>query len=104
MTTATPTLLDVRFGPGVRNYLNEDYGFFSWILTKDHKRIAILYLISVSIMFVLDGFFAMMMRIELFTPEGDLLTSDTYNKLLTLHRVVLIFFFIITVVPAVLGN
>jgi cytochrome c oxidase subunit 1 len=104
MTTATPTLLDVRFGPGVRNYLNEDYGFFLWLLTKDHKRIAILYLISVSIMFVLGGFFAMMMRIELLTPEGDLLTSDTYNKFFTLHGVVMIFFFLIPVVPAVIGN
>src|SRR5947207_6279706 len=104
MTTATPTLLDVRFGPGVRNYLNEDYGFFSWILTTDHKPIAILYLISVSIMFVLGGFFAMMMRIELLTPEGDLLTSDTYNKFFTLHGVVMIFFFLNPVVPAVLAN
>ena len=104
MTTATPTLLDVRFGPGVRNYLNEDYGFFSWILTRDHKRIAILYLMSVSVMFVLGGFFAMMMRIELLTPEGDLLTSDTYNKFFTLHGVVMIFFFLIPVIPAVLGN
>src|SRR5205085_8520457 len=104
MTTATPTLLDVRFGPGVRNYLSEDYGFFSWILTRDHKRIAILYLMSVSIMFVLGGFFAMMMRIELLTPEGDLLTSDTYNKFFTMHGVVMIFFFLIPSIPAVLGN
>src|SRR5256885_8097551 len=104
MTPATPTLLDVRFGPGVRNYLNEDYGFFSWVLTKDHKRIAILYLISISIMFVLGGFFAMMMRLELLTPEGDLLTSDTYNKFFTLHGVVMIFFFLIPAIPAVLGN
>src|SRR5437764_5293591 len=104
MTTATPTLLDVRFGPGVRNYLNDDYVFFSWILTRDHKRIAILYLMSVSVMFVLGGFFAMMMRIELLTPEGDLLTSDTYNKFFTLHGVVMIFFFLIPVIPAVLGN
>src|SRR5947208_2037126 len=104
MTTATPTLLDVRFGPGVRNYFNDEYGALSWLLTKDHKRIAILCLISVSIMFVLGGFFAMMMRIELLTPEGDLLTSDTYNKFFTLHGVVMIFFFLIPVIPAVIGN
>src|SRR5438874_13202386 len=104
MTTATPTLLDVRFGPGVRNYLNDDYGFFSWILTRDHKRIAILYLMSVSVMFVLGGFFAVAMRIELLTPEGDLLTSDTYNKFFTLHGIVMIFFFLIPSIPAVLGN
>ena len=55
-------------------------------------------------MFVLGGFFAMMMRLELLTPEGDLLTSDTYNKFFTLHGVVMIFFFLIPVIPAVLGN
>ena len=104
--STTQTLYDVRFvePAKTRNYLNEDYGFFSWLLTRDHKRIGILYLISVSIMFVLGGFFAMMMRLELLTPEGDLLTSDTYNKFFTLHGVVMIFFFLIPVIPAVLGN
>src|SRR5438552_16618745 len=104
MTTATPTLLDVRFGPGVGNYLNEDYGFFSWVLTKDHKRIAILYLISISIMFVLGGFFAMMMRLELLTPEGDLLTSDTYNKFFTLHGAAMSLFSQTSAIPAVVCN
>src|SRR5207248_884931 len=75
-----------------RNYLNVDYGALSWLLTKDHKRIGILYMISISIMFILGGFFAMMMRLELLTPEGDLLTSDTYNKFFTLHGIVMIFF------------
>ena len=67
------TLHDVRFiePEKTRNYLNIDYGAFSWLLTKDHKRIAILYLMSISVMFVLGGFFAMMMRLELLTPEGD---------------------------------
>jgi len=104
--STSQTLYDVRFvePARTRNYLNEDYGFFSWVLTRDHKRIAILYLISVSIMFVLGGFFAMMMRLELLTPEGDLLTSDTYNKFFTMHGVVMIFFFLIPVIPAVLGN
>src|SRR5260221_9683322 len=100
------TLHDVRFiePEKTRNYLNEDYGFFSWILTKDHKRIGILYLLSVTALFMLGGFFAMMMRIELLTPEGDLLTSDTYNKFFTLHGIVMIFFFLIPAIPAVLGN
>src|SRR5205085_9619721 len=59
---------------------------------------------SSDLMFVLGGFFAMMMRLELLTPEGDLLTSDTYNKFFTLHGVVMIFFFLIPVIPAVIGN
>jgi cytochrome c oxidase subunit 1 len=87
-----------------RNYLNVDYGAMSWLFTKDHKRIGILYMISISIMFMLGGFFAMMMRLELLTPEGDLLTSDTYNKFFTLHGIVMIFFFLIPSIPAVLGN
>jgi len=87
-----------------RNYLNVDYVALSWLLTKDHKRIGILYMISISIMFILGGFFAMMMRLELLTPEGDLLTSDTYNKFFTLHGIIMIFFFLIPSIPAVLGN
>jgi len=100
------TYHDVRFlePAKTRNYLNVDYGALSWLFTKDHKRIGILYMISISIMFILGGFFAMMMRLELLTPEGDLLTSDTYNKFFTLHGIVMIFFFLIPSIPAVLGN
>jgi cytochrome c oxidase subunit 1 len=87
-----------------RNYLNDEYGVLSWLLTRDHKRIAILYLISVSVFFFVGGIFAFLMRLELLTPEGDLFTSDTYNKLFTLHGIVMIFFFLIPAIPAVLGN
>src|SRR6266404_961159 len=100
------TLNDVRFvePEGTRNYITHDYGALSWLLTKDHKRIAILYLFSITALFILGGFFAVAMRIELLTPEGDLLTSDTYNKFFTLHGIVMIFFFLIPSIPAVLGN
>jgi cytochrome c oxidase subunit I len=100
------TYHDVRFlePAKTRNYLNVDYGALSWLLTKDHKRIGILYMVSISVMFILGGFFAMMMRLELLTPEGDLLTSDTYNKFFTLHGIIMIFFFLIPSIPAVLGN
>ncbi|MGA8807414.1 MAG: cbb3-type cytochrome c oxidase subunit I, partial [Thermoanaerobaculia bacterium] len=103
---STVTLHDVRFvePEGTRNYVTHDYGALSWLLTKDHKRIAILYLFSITAMFILGGFFAVAMRIELLTPEGDLLTSDTYNKFFTLHGIVMIFFFLIPSIPAVLGN
>jgi cytochrome c oxidase subunit 1 len=104
MTSAT--YHDVRFIEPAksRNYLNVDYGALSWLFTKDHKRIGILYMISISVMFILGGFFAMMMRLELLTPQGDLLTSDTYNKFFTLHGIIMIFFFLIPSIPAVLGN
>jgi cytochrome c oxidase subunit 1 len=100
------TLHDLRWiePTKTRNYLNEDYGIFSWLLTRDHKRIAILYMMSVSLMFFVGGFFAFMLRLELLTPEGDLLTSDTYNKFFTLHGVVMVFFFLIPAIPAILGN
>jgi len=86
------------------NYLNADYGVKSWLLTTDHKRIALLYLGSITMFFFLGGFFAMLIRLELLTPAGDLVLSDTYNKLFTMHGIVMIFLFLIPSVPAVLGN
>ncbi|MCM2314647.1 MAG: cbb3-type cytochrome c oxidase subunit I, partial [Thermoanaerobaculia bacterium] len=86
------------------NYLNAEHGLMSWLFTIDHKRIAILYMISVTILFFVGGLFALLLRLELMTPQGDLFTSDTYNKLFTLHGVVMIFFFLIPAVPSVLGN
>ena len=67
------------------NYLNATYGLKSWLLTKDHKRIALLYLGSVSLFFFLGGVYAMMIRLELLTPQGDFLQSATYNKVFTQH-------------------
>ncbi len=86
------------------NYLTHDTSIQSWLLTKDHKRIALLYLLSVTIFFTIGGFFAMLVRIELLTPAGDFLTSELYNQAFTSHGVMMIFFFLIPVVPAVLGN
>ncbi len=88
----------------IPNYLNAEYGWKSWLLTKDHKRIAVLYLISISVMFALGGVFAMLIRLELLTPAGDLFNSDTYNKIFTMHGVTMIFFFLIPSIPATLGN
>ncbi len=86
------------------NYLNADYGVKSWLLTVDHKRIALLYLISITVMFVLGGLFATMIRLELLTPAGDVVGSDTYNKLFTMHGIIMVFFFLVPSIPAVLGN
>jgi cytochrome c oxidase subunit 1 len=90
--------------PGRTHYLNVDYGVRSWLLTTDHKRIAILYLVSITVMFVLGGLFAVAIRLELLTPRGDLVQSDTYNTLFTMHGVIMVFFFLIPSIPAVLGN
>jgi cytochrome c oxidase subunit 1 len=86
------------------SYLDEPHGLAAWLLTKDHKRIAMLYLISVTVFFAIGGLFALGIRLELLTPRGDFVTPDTYNKLFTLHGVIMIFFFLIPSVPAVLGN
>jgi cytochrome c oxidase subunit I len=86
------------------NYLNADYGWKSWLFTIDHKRIAILYLVSVTFFFAIGGAYATAIRLELLTPQGDLVQSDTYNKLFTHHGIMMVFFFLIPAIPGVLGN
>ncbi len=86
------------------HYLNASYGIKSWLLTKDHKRIGLLYLATVTLFFFLGGAFATLIRIELLTPQGDLVSADTYNKLFTMHGVAMVFFFLIPAIPATLGN
>ncbi len=86
------------------NYLNKDYSVGSWLLTTDHKRIALLYLVSITFFFFVGGFFALLIRLELLTPAGDLVLADTYNKLFTMHGQIMVFFFLIPSIPATLGN
>jgi cytochrome c oxidase subunit 1 len=86
------------------HYLNVDYGIKSWLLTIDHKRIALLYLFSITFMFFLGSLFALVVRLELLTPLGDVVDADTYNKLFTMHGIIMVFFFLIPSIPAVLGN
>ncbi len=85
------------------NYLNNGHGLKSWLLTKDHKRIAILYLISVSFFFIVGGIFALLIRVNLLSPSG-VFTPDTYNRLFTAHGVIMVFLFLVPAVPAILGN
>jgi len=87
-----------------RNYLNEELGIRSWLLTTDHKRIALLYLFTMTAFFFLGGFFALVIRLELLTPPGDLVTADVYNKLFTMHGITMVWWFLIPSIPAVLGN
>src|SRR5262249_47699261 len=86
------------------HYLNASYGLKSWLLSTDHKRIALLYLVSVTLFFFVGGVAATLMRLELATPQGDLVQAGTYNNLFTMHGVIMIFFFLIPSIPAVLGN
>lgn len=87
-----------------KNYLTEGRTLKSWLLTTDHKRIGVLYLISILFYFTIAAIAAAMMRMELITPEGDMVTSETYNKLFTIHGTLMVWFFLIPSIPAVLGN
>jgi cytochrome c oxidase subunit 1 len=87
-----------------KHYLNTGSTVASWLLTKDHKRIAILYLISVSAFFLLGGVYASLIRLELLTPQSDLVESHLYNRLFTHHGIIMVFFFLIPAIPAILGN
>jgi cytochrome c oxidase subunit I len=87
-----------------QHYMNVDYGIRSWLFTTDHKRIALMYLASVTFFFFLGGLMAVLIRLELLTPTGDMVQPETYNKLFTMHGVLMVFFFLIPTIPAVLGN
>jgi len=86
------------------NYLAAKPGILSWLTTTDHKRIGVLYLVSMMPLFLVAASFAVMFRLELFSPGQQFLTNDQYNRLLTVHGVVMIFLFIIPGIPAVFGN
>lgn len=87
-----------------KNYINTDYSWKSWLFTLDHKRIGILYLITITLFFLLGSSFALMIRLELLTPQGDLMSSESYNRMFSMHGVFLVFFFMIPGIPTVLGN
>jgi cytochrome c oxidase subunit 1 len=86
------------------NYLLNSRGFLSWVLTLDHKRIGIMYLVGVLSAFLLGGVLALILRAELSTPTQWFLTNQQYNQVFTLHGAVMVFLFIIPSVPAALGN
>jgi cytochrome c oxidase subunit 1 len=91
--------------PVVREDYLDAYTLKSWLLTTDHKRIGLMYMAAITVFFLVGGATATLMRIELMTPPGDLLHSaDAYNRLFTMHGVIMIFFFLIPAIPAVLGN
>jgi cytochrome c oxidase subunit 1 len=101
----TPDRLAQPPSPGdQRSYLDDGYSVKSWLLTTDHKRIAILYMITITLLFVVGGTAAMLMRLDLMTPQGDLISTEEYNRMFTLHGVIMVWFFLIPSIPTVLGN
>jgi cytochrome c oxidase subunit I len=101
VTTAGAAPLEAP--PGT-NYLNAEKGIWSWLTTVDHKRIGVMYLVSVLTAFGIGGLFALLVRLELFTPGRTIMGQDMYNQAFTLHGAVMVFLFIIPSVPAALGN
>ena len=87
-----------------KSYLNQEYGLKSWLLTGDHKRIAMLYLFSITFFFVIGGVLAGLIRLELLTPPSDLMATDTYNKVFSMHGIIMVFLFLVPSVPATIGN
>jgi cytochrome c oxidase subunit 1 len=105
MTSAQSDLeLEEKGEKAGASYLTEGFTLWSWLGTRDHKRIAILYAISITLFFFLGGVAAALIRLELATPQGDLVSADTYNKLFTAHGVIMVWLFLIPSIPSVLGN
>ncbi len=87
-----------------QNYLQAGDTVKSWLLTTDHKRIGILFLLTILFFFSIAAAAAALMRLELLSPQGHLVVPDTYNKLFTIHGVLMVWFFLIPSIPSVLGN
>ena len=105
MSTLAPTpALPPPPPPPMPDYLAAGHTVRSWLCTLDHKRIGLLYLASITFFFAIAAVAAGLMRWELLTPQGDLVTSDLYNRLFTLHGVLMVWFFLIPSIPNVLGN
>ncbi len=89
---------------GVRSYLDEGHTLWSWLSTTDHKRIAILYAIGITVFFFIGGAAATLMRIQLVTPDADFVSAETYNRLFSIHGIVMVWFFLVPSIPATMGN
>ena len=86
------------------HYLNAQTTVRSWLLTTDHKRIAIIYLVLVLTSLFVGGMFALLLRFELLTPGPTFMQATTYNRLFTLHGIVMVWFFLIPAIPSIFGN
>jgi cytochrome c oxidase subunit 1 len=86
------------------NYLNHETGLWSWLTTRDHKRIGIMYCLSLAVVFFAAGMLAMAIRAELIAPGQTVMDADTYNQVFTMHGIMMVFLFLVPSIPAILGN
>ncbi|MFO1519108.1 MAG: cytochrome c oxidase subunit I [bacterium] len=103
MSQAAVKKVDQGHGHAEGNYL-QGGGLWSWLTTVDHKRIGVMYLATTMFFLIMGGILAMLIRVELFTPGQTIMGPDTYNRVFTLHGAIMIFMFLIPVIPAGLGN
>ena len=87
-----------------KDYLHVRHTVKSWLLSTDHKRIGILYLISITGFFIIGSVAAGLVRLALVVTDGSIFTNDTYKKLFNIHGVVMVWFFLIPSIPATFGN
>ena len=90
--------------PREQTYLSATVGIRSWLLTTDHKRIALLFFATITFFFMVGGFAATLIRLELVTPGPTLGSGDFYNRLFTMHGVIMVWFFLIPSIPTTMGN
>lgn len=103
-TVDDPNLAARSVAPEPRDYLHGDYGIRSWLFSTDHKRIGVMFFVATSLALFLGGMFALLLRIEHLTPTRTIVDAMTYNRLFTLHGVVMVFLFLIPAIPAAFGN
>src|SRR5690554_3567330 len=90
--------------PEPETYLNADSGIRSWLFTRDHKRIGLMFFVATTMALMLGGFYAMLLRIELLTPGPTIVDAQSYNRFFTLHGIIMVFMFLIPAVPSIFGN
>jgi cytochrome c oxidase subunit 1 len=86
------------------SFWRDGRGVRGWLLTTDHKRVGILFFVGVTLSLVLGGVFALVLRLELLTPEHTIVSANTYNQLFTHHGIVMVWMFMIPSIPGVFGN
>jgi cytochrome c oxidase subunit 1 len=98
-------MTDIAMQGGMRvDYLHDGHTLTSWLTTTDHKRIAILFALSITFFFFIGAVAISIVRLDLVTPAGDLVSDDTYNKLFTIHGIVMVWFFLVPSIPSTFGN
>jgi len=97
-------MLQTVEAPVSHNYLNEHQGIRSWLLTTDHKRVGLLFVASITGFFFIGSIFALIMRLQLLSPDGLLVSAETYNKMFSMHGITMVWFFLIPSIPNTLGN